>query len=339
MKILKYILRIIKWSIFAFIAFVLTIFIYFEFNEIPIYNPKVAYKFILGKTNYTQYENLAEKLGYLKTDKLLILHADDLGLSKSVNQASFKALEEGLVNSGSVMMPCEFISDVGEFALNNPEIDLGLHLTVTSEWRDYKWDGVSNSNLISSMIDKKGNLFENKKKFTLNANPKDLKKELQAQIDLAKSIGIKPTHIDSHEGALFFDQNIFKTYLEIGEENQLPVFVPSDVAVHFDKNFPKPENVVIVENFHMALPSLEFKDWSDYYINIIENLKPGLSEIIVHLGYDDKEMQQITVEHPNYGSKWRNLDMEVVSSKNFKQALKDNNIKLVTWREIKDVIY
>ncbi|MDC0554970.1 polysaccharide deacetylase family protein, partial [Flavobacteriaceae bacterium] len=253
-------------------------------NEIPIYNPKVAYKFILGKTNYTQYENLAEKLGYLKTDKLLILHADDLGLSKSVNQASFKALKEGLVNSGSVMMPCDFISDVGNFAVNNPEIDLGLHLTVTSEWRDYKWDGVAKSNLISSMIDKKGNLFENKKKFTLNASAKDLKKELQAQIDLAKSIGIKPTHIDSHEGALFFDQNIFKTYLEVGEENQLPVFVPSDVAVHFDKSFPKPENVVIVENFHMALPSLEFKDWNNYYINIIENLKPGLSEIIVHLG-------------------------------------------------------
>ena len=129
----------------------------------------------------------------------MILHAYDLGLSKSVNQASFKALKEGLVNSGSVMMPCDFISDVGNFAVNNPEIDLGLHLTVTSEWRDYKWDGVAKSNLISSMIDKKGNLFENKKKFTLNASTKDLKKELQAQIDLAKSIGIKPTHIDSHE--------------------------------------------------------------------------------------------------------------------------------------------
>ncbi len=339
LKILKSILKILKWSVLTLIGFIFLIFIYFEINEIPIYNPKVAYKFILGKTNYKQYENLAEKLGYLKSDKLLILHADDIGLSKSVNQASFKALKEGSVNSGSVMMPCDFIDDVGEFAINNPNIDLGLHLTVTSEWRDYKWDGVADSFLISSMIDKKGNLYENKKKFTLNASSKDLKKELQAQIDLAKSIGIKPTHIDSHEGALFFDQNIFKTYLEIGEENQLPVFVPSDVAVHFDKNFPKPENVVIVENLYMALPNLEFKDWSDYYVNIVENLKPGLNEIIIHLGYDDKEMQQITVEHPNYGSKWRNLDMDVVSSKSFKQAIKENNIKLVTWREIQNIIY
>ena len=339
LKILKYILKIIKWGIFALLGFTLTVFIYFEINEIPIYNPKVAYKFITGKTNYKQYENLAEKLGYKKTDKLLILHADDIGLSKSVNQASFKALKEGLVNSGSIMMPCDFINEVGEFAINNPNIDLGLHLTVTSEWRDYKWGGVANSNVISSMLDKKGNLFENKKKFTLNASPNDLKKELQAQIDLAKSIGIKPTHIDSHEGALFFDQSIFKTYLDIGEENQLPVFVPKEVAVHFDKTFPKPENVVIVENMYMALPNLEFKDWSDYYVNVIKNLKPGLNEIIVHLGYDDKEMQQITIEHPNYGSKWRNLDMDVVSSESFKQAIEKNNIKLVTWREIQKVIY
>ena len=76
-----------------------------------------------------------------------------------------------------------------------------------------------------------------------------------------------------------------------------------------------------------------------YYLNIIENLKPGLNEIIVHLGYDNEEMQQITVEHPNYGSKWRNLDMNVVSSENFKQAIKKNNIKLVTWKEIQKVIY
>ena len=109
--------------------------------------------------------------------------------------------------------------------------------------------------------------------------------------------------------------------------------------MHFDKNFPKPKNVVVVENMYMALPNLEFKNWDAYYLNIIENLKPGLNEIIVHLGYDNEEMQQITVEHPNYGSKWRNLDMNVVSSENFKQAIKKNNIKLVTWREIQKVIY
>ena len=77
----------------------------------------------------------------------------------------------------------------------------------------------------------------------------------------------------------------------------------------------------------MASPDLKFSEWENYYLNILNNLKPGISELIVHLGYDDKEMQEITIEHPNFGSKWRELDMEIVSSEKFRKALVDNNIK------------
>jgi len=162
---------------------------------------------------------------------------------------------------------------------------------------------------------------------------------LQAQIDLSKSIGIKPTHIDSHEGALFYDEDLFKVYLEIGEENKLPVFVPKLVAVHFDENFPKPENVVVIENFYMARKGIEFDEWESFYLDILNNLNPGLSQLIVHLGYDNDEMKSISVDHPNFGSKWRNLDYDIVSSNSFQEALKRNNIQLVTWKEIQNIIY
>ncbi|MEO2142810.1 MAG: polysaccharide deacetylase family protein, partial [Flavobacteriaceae bacterium] len=307
--------------------------------EIPIYNLKVAYKFILGETNYKPYDNLIEKLGYSKNDRLLILHADDIGLSKSVNKASFNALQKRYISSGSVMMTCEYISEVGQFAIQNPEIDLGLHLTVTSEWKNYKWDGVLDPSETPSLINKKGELFNNKKKFILNADPEDLRKELQAQIDLSRSIGINPTHIDSHEGALFFDQDLFKVYLELGKENKLPVFIPKLVAVHFDENFPKPKNTVVIENFYMAEPDIGFNDWESYYLDILNELKPGLSQLIVHLAYDNDEMKSITVDHPNYGSKWRNLDYNIVSSDKFQKALIKNNIKLITWKEIQNVVY
>ncbi|MGY8946598.1 MAG: polysaccharide deacetylase family protein [Flavobacteriales bacterium] len=339
MKIKKLIIRLFKWTFISIGILFLLIFGYFEYEEIPIYNLKVAAKFISGKTNYKPYEGLAEKLGYLKDDKLLIIHADDIGLSNSVNQASFKALKNGYVNSGSIMMPCEYISDVGQFAIKNPSIDLGLHLTVTSEWRDYKWNGVLQPNKTPSLINKKGELSENIKQFVLNAEPLELKSELQAQIDLSKSIGINPTHIDSHEGALFYDQDLFKVYLEIGEKNKLPVFVPKMVAVHFDKNFPKPENVVVIENFYMAQKGIKHDEWETFYLDILDNLKPGISQLIVHLGYDDDEMKSITVDHPDFGSKWRNLDYDIVSSDKFKNALKKNKIKLITWKEIQNIIY
>jgi predicted glycoside hydrolase/deacetylase ChbG (UPF0249 family) len=339
LKIIKLIIRLLKWSFISICVLIFLIFAYFEYEEIPIYNLKVAAKFISGKTNYKPYEGLAEKLGYSKDDKLLIIHADDIGLSNSVNQASFKALKNGYVNSGSIMMPCDYISDVGEFAIENPSIDLGLHLTVTSEGRDYKWNGVLQPNETPSLINKKGELSENIKKFVLKAEPLELKNELQAQIDLSKSIGINPTHIDSHEGALFYDQDLFKVYLEIGEKNKLPVFVPKMVAVHFDKKFPKPENVVVIENFYMARKGIEHDEWETFYLNILDNLKPGISQLIVHLGYDDDEMKSITVDHPDFGSKWRNLDYDIVSSDKFKNALKNNKIKLITWKQIQNIIY
>ena len=339
MKFKNILIRILKLTLISVTLLFLLIFGYFEYEEIPIYNIKVATKFILGKTSYKPYEGLAEKLGFSKDDKLLIIHADDIGLSNSVNKASFKALKNGYVSSGSIMMPCDYISDVGQFAIENPSIDLELHLTVTSEWRDYKWNGVLQPNKTPSLINKKGELFKNKKKFVLNADPLELKSELQAQVDLSKSIGIKPTHIDSHEGALFYDENLFKIYLEIGEENKLPVFVPKMVAVHFDKNFPKPKNVVVIENFYMAQKGLEYDKWETFYLDILNNLNPGLSQLIVHLGYDDDEMKSISVDHPDFGSKWRNLDYNIVSSDNFQEALKRNNIQLVSWKEIQSAIY
>jgi len=267
------------------------------------------------------------------------LHADDLGLSESVNLASFDALSNGYVNSASVMIPAPKTIEVANYFKDNPNADLGLHLTFTAEWKNYKWSGISPNDSIPSLINNKGDFFEKKKTFTIRANPLDVKKELQAQIDYAKSIGINPTHLDSHEGALFYSPEFFKIYIEVGNKNKLPVFVPQVLAPHFNSDFLKPNNLVVVNKMYMADKNVSFEDWSTYYIDILNNLNPGLNEIIVHLGYDDNEMQEITSQRIAFGSKWRNLDYAVVSSPEFKKVLTDNNIKLVTWKQIKNLLY
>ena len=327
------------WLLVSVISFVLIVLVYFEYKEIPIYNFNLAYKFLKGEQNYTQFENLSEKLGYNKDDKLLIIHADDLGLSNSVNNASFKSLLEGNTSSASVIMTCDKINEVAEFSKKNPEIDFGVHLTVTSEWKFHKWDGVLDSKEIPSLINKNGNLYENKKGFTLNADVNELKKELQAQIDLAKSLGINLSHIDSHEGALFYKSEFFRVYLDLAKENKLAVFVPDIVTVQFDKDLMPPSNLVVIDDFYMAENGMDLNNWEEFYVGILNNLKPGLNQIIVHLGYDNQEMKDITINHPNFGSKWRNYDYDIVSNKKFKQALVNNNIKLVNWREIQNIMY
>jgi chitin disaccharide deacetylase len=338
-RIKKLLIFFTKWTLISLLTIILLVIGYFEYKEIPIYDYKLAYKFMKGDQNYTQYENIAQKLGYKKEDKLLIIHADDLGLSNSVNKASLEALKNGSVNSASVMMTCEKIYEISEFSKQNPEIDFGVHLTVTSEWKHYKWDGVLDSSVIPSLINSEGSLYENIKLVTLNAEVKQLKKELQAQIDLAKSLGINISHIDSHEGALFFKKEFFKAYLELADENNLAVFVPDLVTVQFDDNFNQPENLVIIDELYMAENGMNPNDFEDFYVDILNNLKPGLNQILVHLGYDDEEMKKITIDHPNFGSEWRLEDLNVITSKKFKNTLIENNIKLVNWKEIQNIIY
>jgi predicted glycoside hydrolase/deacetylase ChbG (UPF0249 family) len=190
-----------------------------------------------------------------------------------------------------------------------------------------------------SLVNEVGEFHVGIKKFVLRADPRELKKELQAQINKIKKLGIKPTHIDSHEGALFFKKDHFRVYLEIGEKNKLPVFVPKGVDAHFNKSFPKPKNVVVIKNLYMARKGLKRSDWMAFYLNTIKRLKPGLSQLIVHLGYDDNEMKEISVNHPDYGAKWRQLDHEAVTSVDFRSALVKNNVKLVSWGEIKKVLF
>jgi len=307
-------------------------------NDIPIYDNRLIYDFIFSNNDVNQFNDLSKLLGYKKNDKLLIIHADDLGLSNSVNKASFEALNKKYINSASVMIPAPNSKEVAEYFKENPDTDLGLHLTFTSEWKNYKWHGISQNDSISSLINSKGNFYEKKKEVIKNSNPQDIRKELQAQIDYAISIGIKPTHLDSHEGVLFFSPEFFKIYLDISKKNKLPVFVPKLLAPHFNNDFPKPKNLVVVK-MYMADKNISFDNWPEYYESLINNLEPGLNEMIFHLGLDNNEMKKITSNRIAFGSKWRNLDYNVVSSPEFKASLIKNDIKLVTWREIKDILY
>ncbi|MDA7570508.1 polysaccharide deacetylase family protein [Flavobacteriaceae bacterium] len=307
-------------------------------NDIPIYDNRLIYDFIFSNNDVNQFNDLSKLLGYKKNDKLLIIHADDLGLSNSVNKASFEALNKKYINSASVMIPAPNSKEVAEYFKENPDTDLGLHLTFTSEWKNYKWHGISQNDSISSLINSKGNFYEKKKEVIKNSNPQDIRKELQAQIDYAISIGIKPTHLDSHEGVLFFSPEFFKIYLDISKKNKLPVFVPKLLAPHFNNDFPKPKNLVVVK-MYMADKNISFDNWPEYYESLINNLEPGLNEMIFHLGLDNNEMKKITSNRIAFGSKWRNLDYNVVSSPEFKASLIKNDIKLVTWREIKEILY
>ena len=311
----------------------------------------------------SQINNIAERLGYESDAKLLIIHGDDIGVSHSVNIASFDGYLNNVINSGSAMIPSPWIKEVAVFHKKYPEYDLGLHLTLTAEWKNYKWRGVSSSNEIRSLINNENEFFDNTSDVNINADPEEVRKELQAQINFARLIGINPTHIDTHMGALAVNKYLWRVYIEIGHKNKLVPMVTKSRGLNlFDEEFPMPEYIVPVNDIYMLYPGADrtfienstgvdiantlivndiykYDDWFNLYSSKIESLSPGLNVFLLHLGYDNEELRAVTIDHPEYGSLWRQLDFDVFNSEEIKKVLKDNDVKLVTWGEIRNVVY
>ncbi|MEO7712105.1 MAG: polysaccharide deacetylase family protein [Gemmatimonadaceae bacterium] len=284
-----------------------------------------------------QTRTIAERLGYPANAKLLILHADDLAVAHSVNVASLSALDSGAISSGSVMVPTPWLAEVAAYARAHPNADLGLHLTITSEWETYRWGSVESKDKVPSLLDRDGTFPRETDVVATRATVLEVERELRAQIDRAITVGIRPTHLDSHMGALFSTPELFATYVKVAREYRLPF-----LAMRGDpRTAPQPPlsiHDVLLDTLIAADVSTPRDQWAKFYLDAIANLKPGLTEMLVHLGHDDAELQAVMVNHEPYGSTWRQRDYDVVRSAEFKRALKANNVILVTWRELQKLV-
>ncbi len=285
-------------------------------------------------------KNLAQLLGYPADAKLLIIHADDMGLCQSVNEACETAFDNNAITSGSVMMPCPWSFDMISWVKDHPGLDVGIHLTLTAEWDHYKWGGVSSSDQISSLLDENGFLFPTVEAVGRSAKPEEAAKEMKAQIDRAIALGIQPTHIDTHMGSVMATPDLVKIYLSLADEYHLPILFPRAYLAMLPPDIGKAysSKIFLLDNLFMLEPAMIKGRWIDPYIKAVEAMKPGLNDIIVHIAYDNDEMKAITKGHDDYGAKWRQNDLEMIQSKEFKDLLKKNGIILITWKQVRDAM-
>src|SRR5436305_11095591 len=173
-------------------------------------------------------KSLAEKLGFPRDAKLLIVHADDVGVTHSVNAATINALESGGINSASIMVPCPWFPEIAEYAKSHPAADFGLHLTLTSERIYYRWGPVASKDKVPGLADANG-YFHHDWTPATHINPKEAELELRAQIDRALNMGIHPTHLDSHQYRLIENgKELFEVFLRVAHDYKLPIFVTRD---------------------------------------------------------------------------------------------------------------
>ncbi len=285
-----------------------------------------------------QTKTLAERLGYPRDSKLLIIHADDLAVAHSEDIASFDALDKHAATSASIMVPCPWLTEVADYAKSHPGSDLGLHLTLTSEWKTYRWGPVESKDKVPSLLDPSGYLWPDSEPAVQHIKADEAEREIRAQVEHAIAMGIHPTHLDSHMGVLFSRPDLVALYVKVAHEYKLPFLgmlgpnaPPAMRAAFSDKD-------ILVDSVVIAGPNVPAADWRRFYLDAIKNLKPGLTEFIVHLAHDDAELQAITVDHPDYGAAWRQRDYDVITSADFKKALDDNHVILVHWSDLKKLL-
>lgn len=301
-------------------------------------------------------ETYADKLGYPKNAKVLILHVDDVGMSYDSNHGAITAITDGVATSLSMMMPCPWIPGFFKYLQTHPETDAGLHLTLTSEWDNYRWGPLAGKPAVPGLVDKEGAMWDNVGLTATNASPDEIETEIRAQLERSRTMGWEPTHLDSHMGTLFATKDYLKRYLKVGMEEGIPVMFPGGhntmIAETTANTGLTKEITDVIGNqlWEAGLPVLDdlhnvSYDWkgsenmndtelqtykTSQYIKTINELKPGLTMVIMHCTWPSDIFGEIS----NSGQT-RKGDMLAMMDPAFKKYLNDNSIVLTTWRDAK----
>jgi predicted glycoside hydrolase/deacetylase ChbG (UPF0249 family) len=275
---------------------------------------------------------VAERLGHPASARLLVLHADDLGMSRSVNRATLEALEKGWITSASILVPCPWFPDAARWARAHPEADLGIHLALNSEWTGYRWGPLSGAATVPSLVDAEGYLPLVETTVAQQAKPEEAERELRAQIDRAKAAGVRLSHLDSHMGALFGSPALFDVYRKLGAEYGLPLLMERRAAT--GSFVTGGQEQALVDQVLGIAPGVPISGWREAYEKLLAPLPPGVYELILHLAYDDDEMKGATWDHPDWGSAWRQADLELVRDPRFQEFLRKQGFVLVKWSDL-----
>ncbi|MGC8750722.1 polysaccharide deacetylase family protein [Hydrotalea sp.] len=309
---------------------------------------------VLVKASDTTY---AEKLGFPKGAKIVILHVDDAGMSHESNVGAITALTKGVATSTSVMMPCSWVPEFVNFLKTHPQIDAGLHLTLTSEWKNYRWGPLSGKPTTPGLVDKEGCLWNSVADVVQHAAATEVATEINAQLQRALNMGFTPTHVDTHMGTLLATPDFAKVYVQLGIQNHIPVMLPGGHATLIAKQMHAPTALIRQMQYmgkllwNAGLPVLddlynESYDWvnppntlqndsllqtfrTNQYINALKNLEPGVTMVIMHCTANSPLFQFISDSGPT-----RRGDLLAMIDPRLKAFINQNGIILTTWREL-----
>ena len=278
--------------------------------------------------------SVQERLGYPATARLLVIHADDLGMAHSVNRAIFEAFENHWITSASVLVPCPWFPEVVTWAKAHPDADLGIHLALNSEWTTFRWRPISAAEKVPSLLDVDGYFPLEETAVAEHAKIPEVGLELTAQIERARAAGMRITHLDSHMSALMGTAALAEEYQRLGREQRLPILWHAEAAEKLPAEAQQRADFILNDDDLEIRPGVAAKDWLEVYKAMLAPLKPGVHHVVVHLAHDDEEMRGATADHLDWGAAWRQLDFDMVRSAEFREFLHEQGFVLVSWRDL-----
>ena len=274
--------------------------------------------------------------------RYVIIHADDAGMSHSVNTATIEAMEKGIVSSASIMVPCPWFKEIAAYAKAHPEKDFGIHLTLNSEWKDYRWGPVSPRDSVPSLVDSEGYLWGGVQDVAGTAKAEEVETELCAQIKRAIDFGVPVTHLDTHMGAVVSRPDLIEVYVKLGIEFKVPVFFIRALNVGIAATNPQvrargAELVKLLDD--NRLPVLDYmtqyytgesyETKKKMYLDAIKQTQPGVRYLIIHCGYNNDELQAITSS-----SQLRDNDRRIFTDPEVIGAMKQSGVEVISWKQL-----
>lgn len=291
--------------------------------------------------------SLAERLGFAPSERVAVIHVDDIGMCHAANEGAFEALANGPASCGSVMVPCPWFPEAAARARENPRLDLGVHLTLNAEWEHYRWGPVSGRSAVPSLVMRDGGLPRTALETVQRARPEEVEIELRAQVERALAAGIDVTHLDAHMGTVLFPP-FAPIYARLARDYRLPVFaVRPDAKALAARGFAgavavfealvaqlDPAAIPVLDGFDVD--SLDFPpgDGLAHNRRRLERLGPGVSWLVCHAAKGGEELEAITPR----GAHARDFERTFYGGESGRRALEEAGIRSIGMRALRDLL-
>lgn len=290
---------------------------------------------------------LLKKLGLSATDRVAIIHTDDIGLGESTVTAARELWQAGIIGSSAVMVPCPWFPAVATLCRENPAIDMGVHVTLTSEWDPIRWGPISTREVISGLIDPEGYFYRGTDAAQANARPEAVEVEITAQIERALAAGIDVTHIDTHMGTVFH-LNLLPAYVKAGLAHRVPAMLPRltedqivrDWGIDRERAGQLVRMIDVIEDQGMpfldhivGMPLDRPEQRFAQLIAAYDALQPGVTHFIIHPSTDTPEAR---ATYPDLAS--RIGDYQTHLDQRVREHLARRGIQTLGYRQLRDLM-